>query len=127
PDRRRPDRRLHRALAARPGRPSRGAARRVAARLKLLAHGAEPRAAAGDARLLDRRAAAITRLPRSPVGLELELHPTTTPIGRRVVTESCPLSRNPRSQCVLDALRHARDLVGRELTCRSKRMYACKP
>src|SRR3954468_5970356 len=74
PHRRAADRRLHRALAARPRRPARRAARRLTTALSRLAGRAEPRPAPAGARLRDRRAAAVARLALPPVDLELVLH-----------------------------------------------------
>src|SRR5438874_10487182 len=72
PDRRRADRRLHGALAPGPRRPARRAARCLSR--ERLARRTEPRAAATDARLRDRSAAAVARLAAAAVDLELVLH-----------------------------------------------------
>src|SRR5262249_11363460 len=94
---------------------------------ELLARGTEPRAATRDTRLLDRSAAPIARLTGSSVRLELVLHPSTGAVRRRVVTKRGALARDAGSQRLLDALRHARNLVPSETARRTKRMHPCPP
>src|SRR5437899_2475338 len=68
PDRRLADRRLHRALPARPRRPAGRPARRIA--FEALTRRAVPRAAPTRANLVDWRPAALTRLALAPVHTE---------------------------------------------------------
>src|SRR3954470_13532078 len=99
PDRRAADRRLHRALAPRARRPARRAPRRLTLLrqvhgLERLAAGAEPRPAPADARLRDRRPAAVARLPAAAVHLELVLHRPAIAVRQAVVAERRPLARD---------------------------------
>ena len=83
PDRRRADRRLHRALAPRPRRP----ARRAARRLRRLERAGTPGRTTCRARptrdLRDRRAAAVARLAVAAVDLELVLHRAAAAVRQR--------------------------------------------
>src|SRR4029077_6638387 len=95
PDRRPPDRRLHRALAARPrgpaGRPARGVAsgRRVASRraAQPLAAGAKPRSAHRDADLVYLRPAPLAGLAGATVDLEAVLRAAARSIRQLVVAQ----------------------------------------
>src|SRR5436190_20570088 len=119
PGRRPADRRLHRALAARPQRRPRAA--RGLAR-QLLTGRAVPRAAASGAHLLDRRPAALTRLARAAIDLELVLHPPARAAWGAVVAERCPLARDPGPECRPDAAMERRDLSLGQLAGRPLRM-----
>src|SRR6187200_2671278 len=76
----------------------------ILAGVGLLALRAVPRAPAGGARLLDRSAASLARLPGTAVNLELVLHPATAPFGIAVVPQRGALARDPHLERSLDRL-----------------------
>src|SRR6478672_2294719 len=80
-----------------------------------LAVRAEPRPAARDSDLLDRRAAAVARLVESPVGVELALHPALAAVRAAVVAERRALAGDAVAQRIADGARQAAQLVRLEL------------
>src|SRR5579862_7779164 len=124
PDRRAADRRLHRALAARPRRPARRAARRLRRRL---AARAVPRAPARNADLLDQRSAPWTRLAGAAVDLELRLHPAGASVRKPVVGQGRPLSRDPDLERASHAAVKGAHLLAREVAGAAQGMDAGPP
>src|SRR5207248_6716622 len=137
PDRRAADRRLHRALAPRPDRRSRRAARCLRARggpgacrcrrEERLTAWAVRRAAAAGADLLDRRAAAEARLAFAPVDLELVLHRARRAVRGGVVADGGALPREPGLERPPDRAMEPPDLVVAELPSRPQRVDAGSP
>ena len=89
-----------------------------------LAGRAEPRAPAGDARLRDRRAAPVARLPGAAVDLELVLHRARSPVGRHVVAKGRPLPSEPRLERLANATMDPSHLVERQLAGRLDELAA---
>ena len=93
----------------------------------MLAAGAVPRAPPGDARLLDRVAAAGTRLALAAVHAELGLHRALASVGSAVVAEGGTLARDSAAKRTPDAAHEVAELFLGQLVAGPQGMEARPP